>query len=112
MQLPAQHMKLAFERGRFDRKLLRQSKKRKVTRARRERLHFPASRAKMRARHRRATIPAAGDRYTLGLRILGSYDTHGSGLVRKRSQGKQSAIGTGEKFLCVKCLRPAAHFRR
>src|SRR5580693_9769274 len=86
-------MKLAFERGRLDAQLLRQSEKRKVTRARRQRLHFPASRAKVRAGDCSSAIPATGDRYTLGLRILGSYDTHGSGLVRARPRGTKSAIG-------------------
>ena len=52
-----------------------------------------AERAKMRARDRRAAIPATGNRYALGLRILGSYDAHGSGLVRARPRGKKSAIG-------------------
>src|SRR5579863_6763040 len=112
MQLPAEHMELAFERRWFDGQLLRQSEKREITRARRQRLHFPARCAKVRAGYGRAAIPAAGDRYALSLRILGSLNAHGSGLVRARPRGKKSANSTGEKYLCVKLLRPAAQLRR
>src|SRR5271155_161291 len=94
-------MELAFERRRLDGQLLRQSEKRKVTGTRRQRLHFPASRAKMCSCHCGVAIPATGDRYALGLRILGSLNAHGSGLVRKRPREKKSAVGTGEKCLSL-----------
>src|ERR1700733_4308500 len=56
----------------------------------------------MRPSNCRAAIPATGNWYALGLRILGSLNAHGSDLVWARPRGKKSAIGTGGKRLCLR----------
>ena len=58
MQLPAQLVKLRFERRRIERQFLRKPEKREVIRARRERLNLAARRAKMPAVRRRLATPA------------------------------------------------------